>query len=318
MDDRSYLLKPEVSPYLIYQALKRYYGPPNDKNFDESKTQWSWLLQRNSVVLEIYDYKWGLSIAVHRAGSEEEGKRITDAFSALLEKTIEPKIKSLAGLIKGNKHKILDNPFVIYYSTAVELLDIAETLEKNPGELNEFELGYKQHLLYRSALLTFLSAFEGFLNLYYELYLKTELRTQRITEKIARDQIDIRIHMLPTYCDGFSLPIDPSDDRLRNFLRLVNFRNDYVHANIIPSLHQYLIRTDGHTFLIEPADIGVFPKSIEAVKLTDALRAREYIDGIIAMIIEKLKPKRRKLIKELFNQPAIEVEEKDGKLIVHS
>jgi len=130
-----------------------------------------------------------------------ESEKLGNEINALLVKIAQQRKSILKAKAKNCKHKLLENPFFIYYSTADNLLSVAETIDElikihSDISIDTFDLWEKKSDLYRSAFLMLLSSFEGFLNILYELYLKTELRTDRLYERISREQVDINLGLL--------------------------------------------------------------------------------------------------------------------------
>jgi hypothetical protein len=162
----------------------------------------------------------------------------------------------------------------------------------------------------------FLSSFEGFLNIMYELYLKAELRIDRIYERISREQIDIRLRIAPTYCDGFKAKIiNYEDERFKAYLKLVNLRNDYVHANLIKSLERYIIVEDDYTFIIENEETNEVPSNINELELKHVELAKNIIDQIIELVFESMETKTKREFKKLIYNQEIEMLEEDGTLM---
>jgi hypothetical protein len=332
---RDYVLKPEINPYLVYIVLKQLFGESNDDSFDEDKTQWAWIFSYNDFHIEIYDWKlFSTSIAIyHKDSDKEKSQELAENINDLLVKLALHNKSKLKGQIKESKHKILENPFVTYYSTAESLLELAKfthemsmsnasaALDKILSGDSTFseegiDLSDKSNDLYRSAFLMFLSSFEGFLNLMYELYLKEELRTDRLSERISREQIDIKLRLAPVYCNGFKTKtIDYNDNRFKNFLRLVNLRNDYVHANLIKSLERYIINEDDHTFIIENEETSEIPTNINELELKHVELAKKYIDEIVELVLESMEPKTKREFKIVISETEIQVIDEDGILI---
>jgi hypothetical protein len=89
---RSYLLKPDMpTPYAAYLVLKDKFGPSNSSNFDESKSQWAYLLKSRDGFVHVYDWKlWAWSIAVHSFDSNEAtGRKIAEAVSKQIQHSAE-------------------------------------------------------------------------------------------------------------------------------------------------------------------------------------------------------------------------------------
>lgn len=86
-----------------------------------------------------------------------------------------------------------------YYSTAENLADLADKIDEISVDHynlpNSFSLFSKKDDIFKSAFLMLLSSFEGFLNILYELYLQPELRSDRLFERISREQVDIKLRL---------------------------------------------------------------------------------------------------------------------------
>jgi hypothetical protein len=331
---KDYLLKPEINPYLIYSILKKHFGPPNCFEIDEDKQQWEWTFLYKDFYVTIYDWKLtSTSITVTHINSEEnKSQLLAETIEALLIKESVQHEAKLKVLIREAKHKVLENPFVTYYSTAENLLQVALFIGKAEmmgfDEINEQDrelikligdsgLRDKHEDLFRSAFLMFMSSFEGFINILYELYLKPELRRGRIYDRISREQIDLKIRMIPVYCSGFrNKTIDEDDIRFKNYLKLVNLRNDYVHANLIKSLERYIVVEDDYTFIIENDNNSEIPKNINELTEKHVLLAKNIIDNLVELIFESMEPKIRREFKEAIYTQEIEVIEEEGSLLI--
>lgn len=333
--ERDYVVKPDINPYLVYITLKELFGNPNSDSFDEDKVQWAWQFKYEDFFIEIYDWKlFSTSIAIyHQSSDKDKSKKIGDKINELLTKNAVQKKSRIKTIIKESKHKILENPFVTYYSTAQGLLKTAKLVdeidsknaslafekifdENNQDVIVDFDFMDRSADLYRSAFLMFFSSFEGFLNILYELYLKSELRADRLYERIAREQIDVKLRIAPIYCDGFKTKtINNEDIRFKNYLRLVNLRNDYVHANLIKSLERYIVSEDNHTFIFENEENTDIPSNISNLELKHVELAKKYIDDIVELVIESLEPKTKREFKKIIFEREIEVEDEDGVLI---
>ncbi|MFC1223057.1 hypothetical protein ACFE6N_04565 [Pedobacter sp. BG31] len=319
----SYVHKPEVQPFILYLILKAQFDEPNDFSFDEDKTQWQYLFRYKDFYIEIGDWKL-LSTSI-RVYHDQDDRVSAESIARQIEKLILTAVdrhkKAVSSRIKNCDHKLLENSFVTYYQTAENLLEVSKGIDdlilaRLGSQHNIFDLWHKRDDLHRSAFLMYLSAFEGFLNITYELYLKNELRTDRLKEKLSRELIDIKLQLLPVYCDGFTISIiDQNDERYKNYLKLVNLRNDFVHAKLNKSLERYIVDEDGYTFIIENEHRGELPNNISHLTHEHVLLAKKYIDDMVDMVIESLNVKtKREFMKVLFEEE-IEVEDIGGVLI---
>lgn len=321
--NRDFLAKPDINPYLVYKVLKELFGNPNaNDQIDEDKMQWQWNFKYKNFFIEIYDWRLtSISIGIyHRDSDQIKSKSIAENLSQILSKQIQQKKAFLKTIAKTSKHKILENPFVTYYSTADNLLSIASQLDTviiAAHDRNlEIELWDKREDLFRSAFLMLLSSFEGFLNILYELYLKVDLRNDRLYDRISREQIDIKLRIAPIYCDGFKTKtINHEDERFKRYLKLVNLRNDFVHANLNKSLERYVVMEDNHTFIIENEDNSEIPTNINRLQHSHIELAKEIIDDVIELVLESMETKTKREFERIIYDAEIEVLDDDGILI---
>lgn len=76
---------------------------------------------------------------------------------------------------------------------------------------------------------------ESFVNLVIFLLSKPEVRNiPRLYDDLLRREIDVRIMALHLHCDGFTAPVDRSHEAVRDFLTVMNSRNDMLHGNVDP------------------------------------------------------------------------------------
>lgn len=335
------VLKPwDIPPLSAYYALRDLFGPPNYDDFDDTKSQWAYYLQVPGARLEIYDWKlesW--SIAVHTDTSEAISKELTylhdtgasgadygrrmmelhshdndaqaenigKAFLELLRKHAMKFSGKIDEAAKGAKRFVLQNPFALYYSSANSLLDKAR---KNDNKSADY---------CRAVFFLFVAAFEGLLNLVYELYAKSELRDERIYERLARDQIDIKVRLAPLYCTCFSNePIDYRSDIFKRFHSIANLRNDFIHANVTKPMKTPIVIEDGHTFMVEPSirDKDGLPKSIAILDTNDIQVVKDSVDQMVALLVEAMQPRFRHEFKAILGEDYVPVLIEDGELIV--
>lgn len=312
---RDCLLKSELNPYLIYRTLKDKFGEPDPSFIEEKNIQWGYLLKYGNFLFEIYDWKViSCSIVIYsteknKDASEKIGKNLKD----LLEKEAIKYQHEFDSKLKRPHAKIIQNPYKLYFETAENLRDLAnELVSKSDLEndfMNTFHLYQKQFDIARSAFLMYLSAFEGFLNLIYELYLKFEHREKRIFDIINRQQIDIKLRMLPTYCNGFKVDvIDKNDERFKNYSRIVIIRNDFVHANFIKSEMEPILREDGIEFRYLKDINDAMPKDFGKIGLSHVNVARDYIQGVIDLILESMNQTHLNEFKLLMDFEAIQID----------
>jgi len=81
---------------------------------------------------------------------------------------------------------------------------------------------------------------ESLVNLIIFVLAKDEIKNdKRLLDNIFRSQIDIRIKTLHLNCSKIEKAYDQNDERFKNFLRLMNKRNDFLHGNILPAINTF-------------------------------------------------------------------------------
>jgi len=76
---------------------------------------------------------------------------------------------------------------------------------------------------------------ESFVNMIIFLTCKPEVRgNERVYQDTVRKQIDIRVATMPLFCVGFPRGIDINSDQYKDFKRVMDSRNDFLHGNVDP------------------------------------------------------------------------------------
>ena len=180
-----------------------------------------------------------------RAKAEAIGRE----FIRLIEKHSTYYTKKVKNLVKEAHHHIIQNPFKIYLTSAEGLLSLAE---------NTPDRTQKEDLC-RASFFLFLSSFEGLLNIVYDLYLKPVLDEERIRKDLIRANIDLKLRLAPIYCDCFSRDtIKYQSNELDRYRAIVELRNDFIHANLSPTMKTAVIKEDSYTFPIELRETNKF------------------------------------------------------------
>lgn len=74
---------------------------------------------------------------------------------------------------------------------------------------------------------------ESFINLVLFFLAQDKIkRDKRLFDSCFRQQIDVRVKMLPSVCKGFAADISDGDPEFRSFHKLFQDRNDLLHGNI--------------------------------------------------------------------------------------
>lgn len=233
-------LPDELSPYTVYTILKDLFGNPNS-DFDPTKSEWAYDLKVPGATIEIYDWKLGW-VRIHvcaESDDHEEAMRIGEEFIEVLQKQAQRHSKQIKSAAETTNSYILQNPFALYYKSAKNIMEELEQMNSSESESAVLLLEKPLQLedLCRSAFFLFIASFEGFLNLIYELYLKSELKDERIYDRLSREQIDIKLRLAPVYCNCFKSELISSEsESFKKFHSIVNLRNDFIHANLTKAM----------------------------------------------------------------------------------
>ena len=301
-------------------GLKSLFGEPNREQIDESKQQWVFFLRTDGARIEINDWKlesW--SIHVYEKDQDEARAR---RLIVELERQIANASTKRRALIPDHLKKpaghVIENPFALHYQTAEELMAIAEKLRSErgaPASAPMLDNLSGHYTLCRAAFFQFVAAIEGLLNLLYEIYLKAELRDDRIAERLLREQIDIKLRLAPVYCECFAgQPIDHTTPAFRDFHRLVNARNDFIHANVTKAMKTAVVNYDGMTFLVSPKRDGdtIVPDSMSDFGIEEMKSVKASVDGILSQVLTSMRPRCKKEFGSVVHEEFINVEYEDG------
>ena len=238
---------------------------------------------------------------------EEKGERIGNEFLQLLKKHVPKTVGRMKKVSAEATDFVLQNPFALYYFSAISVLETADDSPTNAADY------------YRSAFFLFIAAFEGLLNLIYELYARTDLRDERIYERLSKENLDIKVRLAPLYCECFSDKlVDHKSDVFRRFHSIVNLRNDFIHANFTQPMKRPIVTEDGHMFIVEQSDRDQsgLPKSIDALNAADVATIKQSIDQMTETLLEGMKPRFRREFRRILYQENIQITVEDGEIIV--
>ena len=317
---RTFLENPaDISALEAYLVLKKEYGAPDRDYLDKQKHQWIFLLKTEDALVEVYDWKqvsW--SIAVYELSDDEA--RAEKIAKALFQKIRNGcgKVKSeMKAILKQDIGQVIENPFCLYYNTATGLLELAKKLSisnvhKEPA-IAEIANWDTEETLCRAACFQFVSSVEGLLNLIYDIYLRQELREDRIVDRLGREQIDVKIRLAPVYCECFgSRPIDHSTDEFKKFHSLANLRNDFIHANLTKSMRTQVVEHEGSIYLNYANFKDILSVPFSSYGLEQIEEVKCIVDGMVAQIVGAMTPRFRKEFGEVLREPHIEVVFEDG------
>lgn len=142
---------------------------------------------------------------------------------------------------------------------------------------------------------------ESFINLVIYLMAKEEIKNdKRVFESITRTNIDIRIKTMHLNCVGFVKPFDQNDDRLKNFFKLMNNRNDFLHGNIMPGFNTFdHVHFDGTVPIFEnPRNLTneFTTQTMFQISKDEIEKDYKTINELSDFVLENIKPEIRKEI----------------------
>jgi hypothetical protein len=161
---------------------------------------------------------------------------------------------------------------------------------------------------------------EAAVNLVMLLLAKSELRDdKRLMEKFSRDQIDVRIKSLHLHCDGFANPVSASDERFKEFLRVMNRRNDALHGNIDPKRDfGEILYFDQRSIPLPTAQHSLSEIAIQHM-MADLSKERSLssinaIHGFVELLLECLECDKRSIVRRVMEEQLLGRESKTGRI----
>ena len=197
-------------------------------------------------------------------------------------------------------------------------------------ELDDLELywGTLDDRLYETAaFFLFVASFEGFLNLFYEIYLRQESReNEQIKKKIRLSSIKDKLRKMPTYCNCFKdedrlIELDETFNKIR---AIFDLRNDLIHANMTSAMKVELYDIplndlEKMTFYVhENKNQNKYDLPHTAGSLTvENLRfISETIEKMVEKIMTYMKPENKREFKQVLHQDGFYARLVDGEYVI--
>lgn len=254
-------VRKNLSPVDVYCYLKARFGEPNGiqtflrRDNSDNWMHWDYYLKADDEDVHIsatsreihllltenlsdqdwYDLITNIKTDYQRVGAEKSA-----VLSSLEKWVIFPnKFVEIANICAEQYASISENidgykPFQFSsYKSRVEF-------KKQQKEL--IQLGERARNLYKNclelSLITPVLA-EAFINMLILMFCKMEIRNnKRQFDAFIRSHIDTKIFDLFYKCERFAKPIDPNSTEFKNFKRIMDKRNNSIHANIDPISEQ--------------------------------------------------------------------------------
>jgi len=321
---RDFLLQPtSLSPYQVFKILKEEFGSPNGM-FDETKSQWTFLLQSPDTYYQIYDWKlFSWSICVYL---KKDVTKSAEVLANQLLKQFESRAKKYNSEINAKSKNpdglIIVNPFKTYRDSADSLFELINDL-KEPKQGNASTLKYSRsqriYDLSRSAFIMYFSSVECFINLIYELYIRKDLREQRIYDHIRREPIDLKLRLAPIYCECFGEnKVDPGNTAVKQFSSIVNLRNDFIHGNFTKPMMKPIVYEDDIEFVVDidsTTSVGI-PNNFSEIDSHHVEKIKSITQNLIDYTLSLMNRRIKKEFKYCMYIYYIRVEFDNGQLYI--
>jgi hypothetical protein len=244
----------------------------------------------------------------------------------LKEQILNPRKEFLEGEV--TTLYLLDNVFKHYYGSAELMLEDADKYENTilaefrrymPSVYEKEDVGggivrsikdpekdayIDKHLValgmfYRSIVIHYFIALEGFVNLLYHAFLRKELRDQNLEQRL---DIEMKLLFMPTLCNGFKTQLfDSESEVFSDFKQLRNYRNEIIHSKISDSLKKVAFVQDGFLYQVDMQKGkkgSLFPPAPKPLRKEDVLKVKSIVDKLIEEILSKMDDESSKLVRE--------------------
>jgi len=244
----------------LYCLLKSKYGKPNGLmtflrgNHSNNFVQWDYTFKLDNLYLNILGSERFLEFRIISEFKFEDlsEDKIISVFKEEISKNRSEISKEKKNLeywdIFTNTYKRLKMTIDEFYDKYCKII-IKEPYTINKTVITKAESNRYNHQMkiltkkivekknYGLVLRMFIPVMgESLINLIIFLLLKNEIKNdKRLLENVFRSQIDIRIKTMHLNCIGISKPYDQNDNRFKEYLRIMNKRNDFLHGNVMPA-----------------------------------------------------------------------------------
>ncbi|KPL91700.1 hypothetical protein SE18_01580 [Herpetosiphon geysericola] len=302
-----------IEPYSIYTTLKAQFGMPNAALSKNS--QWSYELEAPTAFMRINDWKlYGCTLIIYPDDQlAATAQAIYESLKSIFNKARNTQDSAIKKTSESSNLMLLQNPYRLYMDTGVELLELAKDQPSS----------HQGNTLCRSAFFQFLSAFEGLLNIIYDLYLKPAIRQSKDTRDTAiKAPIDTKIAMAPIYCICFSSERLQINSTIYDQYKAVRaLRNNFVHANLVDAMRTRIVKLDTMTFLLEPTKTKDYdlPLVVSNLSIAHLDFTKQAIESMSAEIVKAMHPTYRQDFAKALERDAIIVERIDnGSYVIRS
>ena len=321
-----------VSPLDLYCYLKMRFGPPNGFAMTlkspsvDNLIHWHYTLGVEDKVIDIMGLNVRTEIRIYEIGDlkQEDWQNLEKN----LNEEFQTHRKELSVIRDGlERWHLFINPYrrlsviVDQYVDRLEQLNLKGVRVPRTHEFAEDPTAYQEAMracqeVYReaSALTVSLQMIapvmgEAVVNFLALILAKPEVKKdRRLFEDLVRRNIDVRIKSLSLFCVGFLRSIDGSEEPFKDFLRLMNRRNDTLHGNVDPR------RSTGEEIFF---DYGTIPlmrryRSLSEIAISQVLASvepdqaladvtvvRRFVDFLLSCLEPEYKYQAQMVLREL-------------------
>jgi hypothetical protein len=276
-----------VNHFILYSFLKKNFGDPSYtmldkvggkfvnihyKTFGVEKQQWGYVIRSENGAIEIYDKERSYIYCFGYTHSPLELPTNNNDFDPIDVnkdnniplnfrndlKVFMSHLREFALKFKSHKKihygHIIVNPFYINYNNFRFHMKLLRKQLRKLRKIHypdDYDIMFDSRLLATSAFILLIASFEGFIEMIYSIFLKSEIDT-KLRKFLLNQRLETKIHMLSIVCDGFnrsSSKILKSQNyiKLRN---LMEIRNKLLHGNIEKSRITSIVEDKGFLFYL--------------------------------------------------------------------
>ena len=313
-------------PVDVYCYLKARFGEPNGiqnylrRDTSDNLIHWEFMLKAGDGDVLISGKCREVQLIVSAVMTDEDWHNLILAIKSDYKRVANKKsliLKSLEHwIVFPNRYVAIANLCADLHSQFVENMGGYTTYNPKLGGRRRWkrvlqEMDRHAEAVYRSCLQ--LSVFtpilaEAFINLLILAFCKPELRANpKELDDFIRSKIHTRLSELTSRCDGFAHPVKRDSTTFKNFLKVMNKRNDTIHGNHNPERERIeSVYFEGtRPLFVEPGDqIGRFFESLERQYCPDAVvRDYEHVHEFLADLTSCLKPQLAKNFQRVAEDP---------------
>jgi hypothetical protein len=315
----------ELSPIDIYCYLKARFGTPNGLTMlsrtstSDNLIQWHYCISIISNTIEIIGTNSGIEITVDM---EKVSEREWQEFIIMIKRDFQNYGKEMREIRQSlEKWTMFINPYnrldemISTMKERLLKLDLTEPIK--PKIMNKryvrryieakekwFNELAEARLLGASIRMLAPVLAESFINLTIFFSAKEDIKKdKRLYENTIRQQIDVRIKSLHIYCDYFIKKISDQDPEVKQFLGLMNRRNDFLHGNVDPlRFNSQDVYFDGTIPLFkedQSLQTRLGKDSIRYIEPEEALKDIDIVKEFIEYVLNCLSADTKELLKVL-------------------